>query len=82
VTRRKRGARIVEQLLKTQARGKALYAKADKLLDKLLEVLEVGAEIDLGDGRVARLVDQFADRRVCWRSSSFNRFKVEVEERV
>ena len=80
--RRQRGARIVEQLLKTQARARAMYAKADQVLERLLKVLDVGDEVKLGDGRVATLVDQFAHRNVCWRSSSFPRFKVEVETRV
>lgn len=80
MARRRRGARLVEQLLKTQARARALYAQADKLLDRIREVLDVGDQVALGDGRVATLVDQFADRNVCWRSSSFARYKVEVSK--
>ncbi len=80
--RRKRGARILERILRAQARGRTYYAEADKLLDQALEDLGPGAEVDLGDGRVARIVDQFADKRVVWRSSPCHRFKVEVGERA
>lgn len=79
--RRQRGARIVEQLLKTQARARALYRQADKLLERLRGVIEPGDEVDLGDGRVARLVDQFATRTTCFKASAFTRFTVEVEDR-
>ena len=81
MARRKRGAAIVEELLKTQARARALYAKADEILERLLKVLDAGDEIILGDGRVARLVDQFADRDSVWQSACCRRYKVEVEKR-
>lgn len=81
MARRKRGAAIVEKLLNTQARGRALYAEADKLLERLRKVIDVGDEITLGDGRVAILVDQFADKDAVWQSACCRRFKVEVERR-
>lgn len=76
--RRQRGVRAIEKLLRTQARAKALYGKADRILEDIRRLIEVGDPIPLGDGRVARLVDQFADRTVCWKSASFSRYKVEV----
>lgn len=79
MARRRRGARLVEQLLNAQARGRALYNEADKLLERLMKVIEPGDEIDLGDGRVAKLVDQFANGRlVVWHSSGCKRYKVDV----
>ncbi len=79
--RRKRGAAIVEKLLRTQARAKALYVEADALVDRLRKVIDVGDEITLGDGRVARLVDQFAERSIVFTPSGCRRYKVEVEKR-
>ena len=79
MARRQRGARIVERLLKTQARARALYGQADQLLDQIRGVVEPGDTIDLGNGRVARLVDQFADRSKVFHATACSRFKVEID---
>jgi hypothetical protein len=53
--------KLIEKYLRAKDAGKAAYGEADKCLTSLLEKLPVGAEIDLPGGRVARLVDQFAN---------------------
>ncbi|MCI0357287.1 MAG: hypothetical protein L0211_02235 [Planctomycetaceae bacterium] len=58
---KKSAARKIEEHLQARERGKTHYALADKLLDELITELKPGTEIELSDGRVARLVDNFAD---------------------
>lgn len=60
-------------------RGKDFYAQADAILDQLASELEHGEEIDLGKGRVAVLVDQFADRSVVFRPCGVRRFELKVK---
>ena len=60
---KKSAARMIEEHLAERERGKTHYGLADSLLAELIGALKPGQEVKLSDGRVARLVDNFADGR-------------------
>jgi hypothetical protein len=70
-------ARKIEQHLEARERGKTHYALADRLLDELIKTLKPGQEVKLSDGRVARLVDNFADgKNKHFKPTGVSRFEI------
>jgi len=67
-------------LLKARSQGKEQYALADKLLDEVVGAMKPGEAVDIGGGRTATLVDQFADRAVVWKPAGVRRFEIKVTE--
>ncbi len=67
----------VRSCLKARDKGKALYAAADLILDELLAELEPGQIVDLGRGRKAQLVDNFAGgKNKVFRAHGIARFEL------
>lgn len=65
--------------------GKANYAKADKVLEQLIERCEPGVTITLpAQGkqppRTATIVDKFAESNQVWAGSSCKRLNIEYKE--
>ena len=63
-------------------RGKDFYQDADAVLDQLAGALEPGAEIDLGGGKVAVLVDAFAEKNVVFRPCGVRRYELKKAAKV
>lgn len=72
--------RKVKKLLEARERGSAAYGQADAILEELLGHLPVGREVDLGDGRVATLVDNFAEKNKAWKPCGVSRFDLKVKK--
>jgi hypothetical protein len=74
-------AGVIEKVLRMiEARdtGKQQYKEADQLLEELLPLLKVGESIELGNGEVATLVDNFDDKNKAWKPCGINRFDIET----
>lgn len=73
--------KIAAAYLKALEAGKAAYKQADEQFLQLLDAgAVVDAPIDLGGGRTAVLVDQFAVKNKVWKPCGVDRFKLEVNE--
>jgi len=70
----------LKALFRARDKGKALYAAADELLDEVLAVLSPGDEVDLGGGKKALVVDNFAKGNKAWKPAGVNRFDVKLVE--
>lgn len=73
-------ATLCRQILRTRRRARALYREAEGLMSELVEEAGVGSEFDLGKGRTAIIVDQFARGRTVFKRVGFDRFDLEVLE--
>ena len=71
---------LVLDYLKARDKAKALYAVADEALSVLAAELKPGDEVRLDDGRVAWLVDPFAEKFVVWAHAGVRRFELKVSE--
>jgi len=74
------GTKILEMLGARDA-GKAGYAKSDELLEEIVaEMLIAGNDGDvvLGDGQIAKLVDNFAKGNKAWKPCGISRYDIKV----
>ncbi len=62
------------------AAGKRGYKLSDELTEQLCEHLKDGRSVPLGNGRVARMKDRFADTNKVGYGGAVRRFEVEVTE--
>lgn len=69
--------KIVEMLSARDA-GKAGYAKADELLEEIVAKMGNDDEIDLGEGQIAKLVDNFAKGNKAWKPCGISRYDIKV----
>jgi len=69
-----RVARIVE----LRAQAKACYQEAEAIESGLMDRMSVGDRVNLPDGRVAQLVDNFAEKNIVWCHASSRRFEIKV----
>lgn len=72
--------KIVEMLSARDA-GKAGYAKADELLEEIVAKMLIPGnddEIDLGEGQIAKLVDNFAKGNKAWKPCGISRYDIKV----
>ncbi len=65
-------------MLAAKDMGKSAYAEADRLLEEILKKMVPGDIVELGDGAVASLVDNFAVKNKSWKPCGINRFEVKV----
>jgi len=70
---------LVLAMLRAKEVGKAGYAKADELLEKILQTSKVGDVIDIGGGQQAVIVDNFATKNKVWKPTGITRFDVKIE---
>jgi len=69
----------IRAMLAAKERAKAQYAKADRLLDELVKMAAPGDVIDLGKGKLVKVVDNFADgKNLAWGHGSVRRFDLKV----
>jgi hypothetical protein len=78
-------AELFEKHQKYLAAGKANYAKADKILEQILERCEPGVQHTLPEAgkrppTVLTLVDQFADANSVWCGASAKRLTIKAKE--
>ena len=71
-------ARLVESYFRALDRGKKAYGAADKALEAVVSSAPIGAVIDLGGGRTATVVDQFANKNKVWKPCGVNRLVLEL----
>lgn len=71
---------LARKVLETRRKARNLYKEAEGLLDELVEQAGAGAEFDLGKGRTAIIIDNFARRRTQFKRVGFDRFDLDVLE--
>lgn len=77
----KRVARKMLKLLAAKDEGKRAYAQADALLDQLAKEVPLNHVVRLDEsGRVAKLIDQFAEKTIVWKPTGVRRFDLKVEQ--
>lgn len=69
-------ARLLRRYLRLNEEAKALFAKSDILMGKLLRTLGPGKPVKIGRSRVAIVVDQFAEKLVVWKATASRRYVV------
>jgi len=65
-------------MLRAKDTGKAAYAESDRLLDEIIKTLKPGERVDLGEGAIAELVDNFAVKNKSWKPCGISRFEIKV----
>ena len=65
-------------MLAAKDTGKAAYAEADRLLDEILTAMKVGEQVQLGEGQVAEVIDNFAVKNKSWKPCGISRFDIKV----
>lgn len=70
--------RLVEKFLKEKDGGKEAYGRADKLLEQIVAGVPVGTLIELAGGRVATVLDNFAEKNKVFKPCGISRFDVKV----
>ena len=69
----------VLELMREREEGKACYQRSDEILNELIERgITVQDIVDLGDGRRAQLVDNFADKNKVFRPHGIARFEMKL----
>jgi len=71
---------LVKRSLRERELGKEHYAEADRLLNELATRLKDkdGAEIDLGNGKKAVLLDNWAGKSVVWGHGASRKWEILV----
>jgi hypothetical protein len=76
---RKSAVALLRRHLKDNERGTALFRRSTALLNRAMEAgLPLDEPIDLGDGKLVCLRDQFSGRNEAFAAKIFHRFKVEA----
>lgn len=69
----------IRQMLTAKDTGKAAYGEADRLLAELIDGgLKPGMVVDMGNGEVAQVVDNFAKGNKAWKPCGINRYDLKV----
>jgi hypothetical protein len=77
----KLGLRINE-MLRARNAGKVGYAEADRLLEELVKEWPSDNQVDLGDGNIAILVDNFARGNKVWKPCGISRYDIKVSKKL
>lgn len=70
---------LVEEHQRTKNAAKKLYDEARQIELQIVDLLGVGNSVDLDDGRVATVVDNFDGKDTCWKPCGFQRFELKVK---
>ncbi len=72
---------LVEMIERHKGELRELYSKVDKLTLQAGRLIEVGRSVDIGNGRVAEYVDNYANTNVVFRPSAVRRFELNVRNK-
>lgn len=73
-------AKLIREMLAERDAGSRHYREAERLLDVIAAKMQVGDQIDLGGGRVAVMVDNFATKNKVWKSVGVARLELEITD--
>lgn len=73
---------LVKQMEAKEAKIRVMYGELDAMLMQLkaYKSVVIGKPFDIGDGRVAILEDNFADRNVAFRIGAIRRFELKTRK--
>lgn len=74
-------AAIARRAVKALRTGRRNYGLHDELVAELLGLVKIGEWFRVSKKRSMRLVDQFAERNVAFKSTSFKRYDLEVRSK-
>lgn len=72
---------IARRAIKALKAGRRSYGLHDELVSELLGLVKIGEWFRVSKKRCMRLVDQFAEKNVAFKSTSFKRYDLEVRSK-
>ena len=84
-SKRSRASQLAAEHESALEQGKVHYSLADEKFEALLEIAKAGHEIELPDGRIVEIVDNFIDpktgkpRNKAFKPAGVNRFALKVK---
>ncbi len=77
-TRNKKLAEKVRRMLAAKDKGRAAYTEAEQLFEEIHPLLEVGEQLDIGEGQLFVIVDNFATKNKAFKQAGVSRFEGKV----
>lgn len=72
-------AETIKRFLRTKARAKKMYERADYYLGEIAKQIEPGEEVPLSeDGKKAVLIDNFAGKSIVWGHGGVRHYDIDV----